>query len=158
MTTEQKVTSRELSEKLRDAGAKQESENFWAYRPSCGWQLYNHRTGPAPIIGYDSITEIIATFDCAELLEKLPITIESGAAQKSWLRINRDELGYEVYYYDPAFGNVLGAPMIGSDSLAEALGKLYLWLLENGHIKPRKVCETHGVPHCDAVSCIGDCN
>ena len=118
MTPEQKVTSRELSEKLRDAGAKQESEYCWAKGDADHPEEYL-----VPVNGaVDSCRHnwfIASSFDCHELLESLPHPVKIETLESGGFRV-------ENWWLDEV---IVGRP------LTEVLGKLKLWLLENGYIK-----------------------
>lgn len=110
MTTEQKVTSLELSIALRDEGAKQESQLWW---------LGNN--GPFELHEYPDLYIVqkkrYAAFDCAELLEGLP---DCAFVQKAKKR----------YFSECGLGGGEWAK-----EAAEALGKLKLWCLREGHCK-----------------------
>lgn len=107
MRTEDKVTSLELSKALKEAGAKQESE--WSYdKDRHLWNVRDQRT---------KASLVASAFDCAELLERLP---ECSRLEK------RQSLSFLAsnWWLDHT---------AGSRTPAEALGKLYLWCLKEGH-------------------------
>lgn len=114
MTPEQKVTSLELSRKLSKSGAKQESYYFWAEYVDGAKHLYR-TDGNAP-----SHSHQCSAFDCEELLERVPKGSDVGSRNYGFAAI----LGSEAF-------EDLHSP-------SEALGKLYLWGLENGEIKEEK--------------------
>jgi len=116
-----KVTSLELSKKLKEAGVEEGSERFWA-RQRNRWELYDHPY-------FKELEKQYSAFDCTELLEMLPSTInlymltmvkDDAQAYCAFYQLDEDELDGEGHDFD---------------SPAEALGLLYLWCLENGHIK-----------------------
>ena len=137
MTTEQKYTSRKLSEALRDAGAKQESEYCWR-QGATTWILW-----PRDSDGFLGICESdAAAFDCAELLERLPTRIEGRGHQQHWWfhMIKAMVPKYGVGYARWIINELPGVEVIyldnfnaSADTPAEALGKLKLWCLEEGH-------------------------
>lgn len=127
--TVQKVTSLELSRAIKGAGAKQESEDFYARRGS-KWRRYSNTTGPARIVGYDGIEEIVAAFDCVELLDELPGHISDGA-KEYWLTLEKLSDEYHAMYCDYHHGPCGSAAV-------EVLGKLLLWGLENGYVEKRE--------------------
>lgn len=120
------TTSLELSKQLKEAGAKQESERFYSLSSDSAFRLEGWPPGFRPE-GW------IAAFDCAELLKGLPSTIEIDG----WdciLIIWVCEDCYQVGYYEQDYEG----PYIRSEEpiekeLHEALGKLKLWCLQEGH-------------------------
>jgi len=96
-------TSRELGLKLKKAGAKQQG------RPS------DEKRG-------------CSVFDCHELLEGLPKSINEADLQLSWY-FDHWCAGYHVFKLKGGKKSELFLDYIP----AEALGKLYLWCLQNGH-------------------------
>ncbi len=122
----QKVTSLELSKALKAAGTRQESERFYARRGS-EWKPYSNATGPARQVGYDGIEEIVASLDCAEILEELPSYVSDGAKER-WLTLEKLSDEYHAMYCDYHHGTC-------GTAVVEILGKLLLWGLENGHVE-----------------------
>ena len=122
MTPEQKVTSRELSEKLRDAGAKQESEwchEVWLFPVGVNVPTaYLYRGRPKDVHNRD----YFSAFDCAELFEGLP----TGSS------VVKNLDGSYSGVSDPFWKAFEGLTPV------EVLGELRLWCLENGHIKEAK--------------------
>ena len=122
MTPEQKVTSRELSEKLRDAGAKQESEwchEVWLFPVGVNVPTaYLYRGRPKDVHNRD----YFSAFDCSELLERLPHPVKIETLESGGFKV-------ENWWLDEV---IVGRP------LAEVLGKLELWRLENGYDKEAK--------------------
>ena len=118
MNTEDKVTSLELSKKLRSAGCKQESEKVW-----------NLLSGKPNLLATNCVpvTHRVSAFCCAELLEGMPYRIKDKETLNI-AKIYDDEYvgGYMVYDGTYRVNRVADTP-------AEALGKLYLWCLESGH-------------------------
>lgn len=103
-----KTTSLELSKQLKEAGAKQESE--WSYdKDGMLWNMRDKRNRRTHV----------ASFDCHELLEGLPILSEVHKLQSGSFNAINWWLDHVEYSKHPA----------------EALGKLKLWCLENGHCK-----------------------
>lgn len=123
---EMKTTRRELSKQLKEAGAKQESESYCMPGFDCSFRSDNRPMKLRP-------NGWIASFDCHELLERLPndgskfVTLNSEGPD-----------GFSVRYQDCAGGKG-DQHSEYANTPAEALGKLYLWCLENKHIK--KDCE-----------------
>lgn len=134
MATEQKVTSLKLSKELKKAGAKQESE--WSWRQDM-------RTGDISLINYEDdgppYRQIASAFDCAELLEMLPCTAEQPVCLTKLPGGFIAALGHENLGSEPT------NKMFLANAPAEALGKLELWRLENGH------CEKGGQDEADKV-------
>ena len=110
-----KTTSLELSKKLKAAGAKQESGRKWRHTGNKFTLAKNATRWPI----------CACSFDCHELLERL-----SG--------IDEPELVYDSNAYDGGQWEARLFSVDGSTAEArapaEALGKLYLWCLENRHI------------------------
>jgi len=130
MNTEQKVTSLELSKQLKEAGAKQESEYRWETESK--WT----DTGVALIrkpMGWNYVRRSqYAAFDCAELLERLPRELEHEDALYH-LAVHVWGSTDEPYTaeYENSTGGTLKYTI--ANTPAEALGKLYLWCLKEGH-------------------------
>ncbi len=148
-----KTTSLELSKALKEAGAKQASERHWYEIEHVGYTdkeiacttktayrvctLKEAREQPRLNIGFNRLA---SSFDCHELFERLPDVIEHGDRiyDVAVSKIADEEEGQ--YYYTANFWNEVSgtrylAPMPYCDTPAEALGRLYRWLLENGHCK-----------------------
>ncbi len=115
------TTSLELSKALKEAGAKQESEH--------SWRVYITETMHCETLHYSEHVKGLtgdkySAFDCHELLERLP----DGA----WVRKfgGPEHLSFR---YDVAINGVIGGcSFMQGNTPAEALGKLYLWCLQNG--------------------------
>ena len=86
--------------------------------------------------------DCIAAFDCAELLERLPIRVKKGRDVYKF-GLYKTEDGYraqfsfqdEDCYTWSLTDDERGYELCVADTPAEALGKLYLWCLENGYVK-----------------------
>ena len=113
MKTEDKVTSLELSEKLKAAGAVQESESFWCVGGMSFKPFIAGRAG-------GPFDDRYSAYDCPELLEMLSkirlVALHTSEAGSTARLVN----------FSPSFEE---------DTAAEALGKLLLWCIENGHVE-----------------------
>ena len=128
MKAEDKVTSLELSEKLKAAGAVQESHAWWieyddvsgSSPPFCLLKFSCHIIGGGLKHPSKKSYELNrwSAFDCAELLEMLPL----GCG------ITKTRNGYLAH-------SEITSVMWVTDAPAEAFGKLWLWLLKEGHVK-----------------------
>ena len=147
MNTEQKVTSLELSKQLKEAGAKQESQ-WW-------WIEYDDVSGSSPpfclLVPCEGISgkwnapprkesaelRRWSTFDCAELLERLPkaVTVEVLPTKTMYYHLNLAPGGddWSAWYDHDSKSDTLWGTH--GNTPAEALGKLYLWCLKEGHCK-----------------------
>ena len=113
-----KTTNLELSEQLKEAGAKQESKEAICL-------LSGKVITPDYCIsacGYKAIDCIgqVSSFDCHELLERLPYLCHVWKVENEFIA---RALGIGV--------NI----SFRADTPAEALGKLKLWCLQNGYCK-----------------------
>ena len=149
MSTEQKTTSLKLSQALKEAGAKQESEKIHMLTDKAfgRYELCNN-------MGLASYYEgAFASFDCHELLERLLFRIvvkhdeliEDTSFDLAMLKYGDGEVSFA--YRDPfTTGGLTGGYLLKRGTIspkayfrdkvpAEALGKLYLWCLENGHVE-----------------------
>lgn len=117
-----KTTSLELSKQLKEAGAKQESEYCWTRGNTDHPKEYL-----IPVNGaVDSEKHcwfMASAFDCHELLESLPTHTPIEKQKKGYRAEITKDNGYQRVWTE-----------IG-DTPAEALGKLKLWCLQNGHCK-----------------------
>jgi len=131
-----KVTSAELSKNLSDAGADQSAEFYWS----------NLKKAPdaKPVLErLDRITlglpewDDYAAFDCAELLERITWKIEIGEAFYSFGLHKIGDRFWANYDHADRYREDQSelAPTGGKNTPSEALGLLYLWCLENGHIE-----------------------
>lgn len=112
MNTEDKVTSIELSKQLKEAGAKQKSEH--AYNES----------GTALV---DPVFEGgVCAFDCAELFLRLPLFDDFPVRLQSYAGTEDIKEKYRAGSHGLRRSHHATTP-------AEALGKLYLWCLKEGH-------------------------
>jgi hypothetical protein len=122
MRAEEKVTSLELSKALKEAGARRESEWCWELDCLAEGEVHHLEFLDIAMSGQNTSAGIYAAFDTAELLELL---------QPKWvtLDISTNRSGsMEVKASTPHPCSCRIA-----DTPAEALGKLYLWCLKEGH-------------------------
>ena len=107
-----KTTSPELSQALKKAGADALAAMYWVK------VLGEIRLCSAKNLSFlDNEDELICpAFDCHELLERLPDIVELHKLGSTWYQFGYEGFDSEMY-----------------KTPAEALGKLYLWCLENGH-------------------------
>lgn len=111
-----KTTSLELSKQLKEAGCKQESDRCWVSWP-VGHGFRDDLQWEKDVDFSAKEKTFASSFDCDELLERLPILSRVEKTQNSLFKADNwwlDDVEIEK-------------------SPAEALGKLYLWCLENGH-------------------------
>ena len=122
MNTQDKYVTRELAEKLKAAGVVQESEYCW-YTLLQVAESNPRRTRIDVNFGTPDSewAEYSAAFDCAELLEMLP----KDSFVRKICGVSGDEF----------MADITGFRNITANTPAEALGKLYLWCLENGHVE-----------------------
>ena len=124
MTQEDKVTSLELSKKLRDAGMPQKKSYFqWVLRKG-KWVLWN----PTDHSDYETRIEKgwVDAPDCAELSEdRLPDFIGIGE-HRHHLYVRKVDIG-------GFSGGYSGLDLFRGNTLVEFFGKVLLWCLENGH-------------------------
>lgn len=139
---EKYTVSRELAQKLKEAGYPQEAEHHWCYE----FDVNNYKTGEKVVYHKDWLwyhdTQDMAI--CAaplsdELLEQLPRSIPSkiydGKKAELWLR--KDDGKYFVWYYVTGIEDVESDFGAHADMPANALAKLWLWAKANGHLKPK---------------------
>ncbi len=129
-----KTTSKELSIALKEAGAKQESEYRWMKGANGEWYLTRMHK--------DANFSKCSSFDCHELLEGLPAVLSNNGYRLSVVKWPGDFMPlirFTAGYVSNEGRLVIGDPSPSGPTPAEALGKLYLWCLENGH------CEKEGV-------------
>ena len=136
MPIENKVASRELSEKLVKAGVRLETEFVWLKTGSGGnWKIYHREDLPK---GGITCRGILPAPLLCELLEILPHIINDDY----YLQISKHSdgkffIGYvtpehcAIYTYDTE--KYFGA------SLEDCAVLLLIWLLEKGHIKTENV-------------------
>lgn len=129
MKTEDKVTSLELSKRIGAVDGPSEGMEY-AWYPMMNPSLRKHQHG---FLGADPHYH---AFDCAELLDVLPVVIDTGQCQRSWMHLVHEAKDrFCTYYHDPGF-DVVVYNEAQADTPAEALGKLLLWCLKEGHVKP----------------------
>jgi len=121
MIQEQKVTSLELSKKLKEAGARQESHFWWVITFTTNYHL-SYTGGDKNLLPLER-NDFCSGFDCTELLERLPVDT----------KVQKD-IGFYTAYSTYRAEDGCKA-MFEANTSAEALGKLYLWFLQEGHIK-----------------------
>lgn len=117
------TTSLELSNQLKDAGAKQESERAWLRdydpktdKPTDRCSLIHN---PIAWIHDDYDQDWCAAFGCDELMKRLP----------PWTSVTKmfgSAMCYRAYTEAHNWDEV-------DDTPAEALGLLYKWCLKEGH-------------------------
>ena len=124
MDIEQKVTSLELSKQLKEAGARQESERFWFVSSKM------LGVGKSPVNAPQ-----VAAFDCAELLEGLPVMIVTDKGNRFLVMGRYPNHDYWIgYKYVDGDGSLPG-PVFHNRDFVESLGKTKLWCLKEGHVK-----------------------
>ena len=129
-----KTTSRGLSKQLKEAGAKQESQ--WIWREFTGNMKGlepEYRQNPSAT---SDVYVHTASFDCHELLEGLPqviMTLVHGLSETWGLTLKKTSCGYEAKYMHGNGQMALGVSL--GKTPAEALGRLKLWCLKEGHCK-----------------------
>lgn len=157
MRIEQQVTSRELSERIKALGVKQESTFRWyecflnedengKYKTHWALFLEEISIDPKPPVSdlpdwYDgedfSSGKEVSAFTVAELGEMLPATpiIEDKLYNLESCKHGKWDVKY--VYYENGVGYLLGGyPKIAiADTEAEARGLCLIYLLENGLLK-----------------------
>ena len=108
------TTSLELSKRLADADAKQESFFCW-----CNGDIEESQSD-VPEVCVLNGGEVLAAFTLAEMMEKL------NFEYRLWKHPACDYLVYRTPEGEPEFGN---------KSATEAVGLLYEWALKEGLVK-----------------------
>lgn len=128
MTLENQVVSLELSKKLKELGVRQESLFFRVKTLAAdGWfyRMWNEKMLAE--------VESVSAFTVAELGEMLPFELGSR-----FLSIHEDVRGgWDIYYEKNSLGaivSILQMEVIWGDTLADALAKMLIYLLENNLI------------------------
>lgn len=137
---EKYTVSRELAQKLKDAGYPQKS--FWSFGgdPLVDDKLQILDCGRVYHLKRDDKSWVFYAAPLSdELLEQLPRSIPSkiydGKKAELWLR--KDDGKYFVWYYVTGIEDVESDFGAHADMPANALAKLWLWAKENGHLKPK---------------------
>lgn len=135
------TTSKELSEKLYEAGLRIETEKWhiciqdvtngvqdtWIVSPNYssnpGWQKQYRNP-------------VIPAYSTDELLAVMPFAIKEPLISVREQLVITKIIDVYFVFYNPLMGEEIRAKYKDS-SLPEALGKMCLWLLENGHL-PRR--------------------
>ena len=122
---EQKVTSLELSKRMKALGAKQESEKYW--------RKESYRKAYSICDCYDDCIHTgksLSAFDPSELGEMLPPAIEvDGYDNPLLLAIFKSGLSYSVQFLDTDKNErVFWRDGV---SMAEAMGEMWCYLKEN---------------------------
>jgi hypothetical protein len=145
---EKYAISRELAERLKEAGYPQGTISSWGrfipgdeYRLSAtpSWTKDKDMATQADKLGIVWFAAPISD----ELLEQLPSKIE-GVDASAWLHIVKTNNGPEVAYSDGSGLSHKDMPnMIDSLSLPNALAELWLWCKEKGYIAPTEKGAQH---------------
>lgn len=123
------VTSKEISEKLKSLGVKQESLFWWDDDGKLcigGEERMGNTLYPETMSG--GIYSILSAFLCSELGEMLPIECDYYKPANG--TVARD-CGKWVVYWEPTDYKY---HKIYADTEADARGKMLIYLLENGLI------------------------
>lgn len=130
MKLEQQVTSRELSQKLKDLGVKQESLFYWHFT----------EYEDALVLFGDEHTSIVeegkrhefvgyvSAFTVAELGEMLPLMLDVDGFIVSWESTKKLN-SWSVYLENGNYKKM--SPEFKADTEAEARGLMLVYLLEN---------------------------
>ena len=137
MKLEKQICSLEHAKKLKELGAKQESEWIWAIMNiGAGQSAYIYNTVGDK--GYHRDVEYSA-YTVAELGELLPFKIYSNPIPNPFeLKINKLENKWEVYYlaYESReLNNTDLCPTINANTEANARASMLIYLLENNLTK-----------------------
>ena len=134
MTPSPKVTSLELSKRLKSLGVSQESLWYWIKITPFGtnekyYVVINHNN-PATKKDID-----ISAFTSDELMDSLPWTVNTKSKFGVELVVikDKDAKGYCATYDD---GNLETSPDASAKTLSDALAKLKIHLIKEGIIKP----------------------
>lgn len=127
---EKYVTSRKLSERLKNAGLPQETRNTWIELSSVGWTLL-----PAPLEETERIMvpggeclQVVGAVMTDQLLEQLPDN----------LIVTKDKMdGSVVYYAGQGFTGKYRDDNGWHQSLPNALAELWLWCKEHGLLQAK---------------------
>lgn len=130
MKLEDQVCSLELAKRIKELGVKQESQFYWFKNNIEGYPL----KGRGDLIGYypEAIKErFTSAFTCSELGEMLSLTI--GLEHRARLTCRKGMTEWLVGY-----GKVREDFQIdvGAKTLADALAKMLIYLIEQGLVKP----------------------
>jgi len=122
MTLEKQVVSLELSKKLKELGVKQESI-FYYWHDKCKFNL-------APNIELPKIETICSTFTVAELGEIMSTHELTDANEGDSFTL---KISSAIDFWCATFGNndIDITPQIEDTSLADALAKMLIYLIEN---------------------------
>lgn len=143
MRLEQKVSSLELSKRLKILGVKQESEFYWVENKrgvALGWN-------EIPVINYLSTEFKTSAFTVAELGEMLPPSYEcevDGVKYNVYLEMDKHPdqrpRGYRFRLrYRPTFNERFAGyhnNEYSADTEADARAKMLIYLIEQGIVKP----------------------
>lgn len=161
MDIESKVTSLELSKRLKELGVKQKSLFYWFHYYDSGWIVQTEGQIPSLCLPRDSKDErFISAFIASELLELMPNIIDTKKDEpfnnfrfrmeksfivnedKNTLIINTEGIYIVNYRCDStecagenAWLERTLTKNIYDANPANALAKLLIWLYENGYIK-----------------------
>ncbi|MHC1572380.1 MAG: hypothetical protein ACXQTL_06495 [Methanosarcinales archaeon] len=131
MDIEDQVVSVELARKLKEVGIgcnEYQPETIWRWKElkPFGWYV-----GESIL---RTLEEWAPAFTVAELMEQLPAVIETKAGRYR-LTIEKYEHLWCVSYIGTA-GDALET--ILNKKLADALGEMWIWLVENGYMEVEK--------------------
>ena len=127
------VTSLELSRELKELGVKQESEFYWYNSMATGgkWIVLSAKGFTTPIKFLLQQDNLTSAFLSGELGEKLP---EKCPKHNTSLQICHSfSGGWFVGYGDHM--NLNGCHVEDDKNLAEAMGKMLVYLIKNNLIK-----------------------
>lgn len=123
MKLEDQLTSRELSERLKKLGVKQESEFYWSDYPV--WRIHHQTYRDGTRNMEDICRKVCSAFTVAELGEKLHSSYTTiKTARNKWLAFSTGNIHGNV-----DFKNTL------SDTKANARAKMLIHLIEKGIVK-----------------------
>ncbi len=149
MRLEDQVVGLELAKKLKELGVKQESLFYWQELELREWEIEQNVEKYVCVYSGDEpcLEEDISAFTVAELGEMLPDTVRPQigklyGGQHRHLKIDKSDgdcwfvaylpLDYEI---DDETDNHM---MSAEDTLADAMAKMLIYLIENGLYEPQK--------------------
>lgn len=129
MTLEHQLTSLVTSQRLRELGVPQDSLFYWVITLTTDYHI-SYTEGDKSLLPQER-NDFYSAFTVAELGEMLPEEVESKKENEYYLTIRRAFRGqWEVSYSNSQVSFIHQA----ADTLADAMAKMLIYLLENGLI------------------------
>ena len=126
------VTSLEVSKRLAELGVKRGS--YFVHGETNLGLATTSRAVANEAVDAEILKIIAPAYLASELGEMLPDSIQGDEVEMHFGINKEDEFGIWYCSFNRCDNPSLGKPIINADTMPDAMGKMLVWLIENGHV------------------------